>query len=1116
MRTRILPLLLLLVSLFSCNSSSKQDAQGTPLIYDFHPGRANVNPGTSTLLLANFVGGTATIDQGIGAVTSGVPVPVSPSTTTVYQLTVKGATGDPAVATTTITVGPLSVDITPAQITLPLGQSQAFSANITGLADRRVQWSAQGGTIDAQGVFTAGRTPGAYLISAQSLAEPTLCAKAFVTVLGAPIVVTVNPPAPILTTGHTLAFTALVTGSANGAVTWTTSAGSITAGGVFTAPATTGSVMVTATSTADATRSASITVNVVAAPSATSLLPAKGTVTAGTATAVTPTFANGTATIGTTGPGSSNLAAAATSGTAVSTGVLAVNTTCTLTVTNLAGDTATASTAITTVPAATASLAPSSAAPLRGAANVTITPTFTGGTAVVGTSQGASNVSASATSNVAIGVQATGFTTATTYWMRVTNAAGDFVDASTTITPQTVGVAALSPAAPTVSVSTSTTFTTTVTGGFLGTVTWSGTGGTWAGNRWTAPPIAGTYTITATSTDDITKTATTSVTVVDLPVITTFTLKQVGFSSPTWALDATYSGGTGVVDQGVGTLASGVQLNVGLTHADLYTLTVTNLAGASVTQTASAVAIVVDSGSTGSVLPGRTYTPLAHVNGATNTTISYAASSGSVTSGGVFTPPMADGAYTLTLTAQADPSVKSIVTVNVYPLVMPQSQTIAPNASFTFRAPVLGLANSGVTWSLSSASLGTISSQGVFTSNGTTGSVTVTAALAADATVKGTANLTIQPGFAYTNTFTAITGPSAITTLRTQHALTRLPIEYILASGGLNGGIPTAILETFYQSTWSTKAASLITARSRHTATLLPTGLVLIAGGRDAAGNPLASAELYDMNFDTIAAVPGSLLAAREDHTATLLQNGKVLFTGGRGASGTLASAELYDPATNAFTPAATAMADPRVGHSAVTLLDGRVLVAGGSKDGTDFNLSLSADLFDPTTAAFSPANGVLPYGRRNMGAALAPSGFVTLLGGVFTPSVPLVNSGGQKFDPAAASNAFTNFTSLTAPMSRGRNRPLFTLLADGNMLALGGSTDLGSAPDQNGITNAGTFDIFDPVSTAFTGIYNFNVPAVGLDELGGRCILMLDGAVLFVGDALNGAGAPVGSVLFQ
>ncbi len=1460
MRSRLFPLLILLVSLFGCGSSTKQEGQATPLIYDFRPGRANLNPGTSTLLLANFVGGSASIDQGVGVISSGVPVSISPTTSTTYTLTVKGTSGDPATASTTVTVGPTAVDISPAQLSLAAGQTQTFSANVTGLTDTRVVWSAEGGTITQQGRFTAGAIPGAYLISAQSLGLSTLCAKAFVTVVAGapppPVSVSVSVPTAVLSTGRSTTFSAQVTGSANGAVTWTASAGSISATGVFTAPASPGVVIITATSVADPSKSASTnltviaapvatglaaakgtltvgsattltptfangtatlgtsgvgssqlsaaatsgvavatgplgatttftltvtnaagdtatastTVSAVAAPVATGLVAAKGTLTVGSATTLTPTFANGTATLGTSGVGSSQLSAAASSGLAVATGPLGATTTFTLTVTNAAGDTATASTTVSAVPVATASLVASSASPLFGAPNVTVTPTFTNGTAVVGTSQGASDVLASATAGVALAVQATGFKTATTYWIRVTNPAGDYVDASTTIAPQAVVVGAISPGTPTRTVATSTTFSSTVTGGFLGTITWSSTGGTWVGSSWTAPAVPSSITLTATSLDDPSKTATTLVTVVAAPVATslvatkgtitagtgttvtptfangtgeigtagagssnlsasatsgvalstgalaattTFTLtvtntagdtatvgttvstvpapvanltpsttsplygatnttitptftggtalvgtsqgasdlsasavsgspivvQATGFTAavtfwvrvtnpvgdfadasatltpqtvvvgavtppasfvtvsttttftstvtggalgtvtwdsggvgswsnntwtapaaaggpytitatsvddPTqsasttvtvvvapkitaftlinystfWGLNATYTGGTGVVDQSVGALASGNQANLGLTHADVYTLTVTNAAGTAVTRTASAITFTrADSlNPPVKLLPGQTYDfgGLITVNNAANQGLNYATTAGSITSAGLFTAPMAIEACTMTATSQADPTKNLPIAIQILPLVLPQTQSVVPSASFVFQAPILG-PNKAITWNMLSGNIGTISSNGVFTSNGTSGSDTVQAISVADNTIIGTAYVSV-PASAYSNSLTANAG--AMTYIRTEHALVRTYFnDAVLAIGGLSGGSPTNTMEVSFSGGggWSLEASTLATARSRHTATLLTTGNILITGGRDASGNPLASAELYDSHNDKLLPAPASMQSAREDHIATLMQDGRVLLTGGRGASGTLNTAEIYDPATNSFIPVATAMSSSRVGHSVVALLDGRVLVTGGSTDGTDANLTNSADLFDPTTVTFTSVSGTMALGRRNMGAALSPDGKVALIGGVYisvASGLPIPSSAAETFDPTTAT-----FATVGTTLSNARNRPLVSILSDGTILALGGSANLGLTGDQNGTASTvTTLDRYLPSIPGIPNPYGITIaPNPGADLLSGRCILMSSGGVLIVGVGVDpNNGGPVSSATFQ
>ena len=99
----------------------------------------------------------------------------------------------------------------------------------------------------------------------------SLCGMALVSCGGGGTVVTptvavgVTPSTATVQTGGTTSFTATVSGSANTAVTWSVTesgGGTITASGVYTAPATAGTYHVVATSVADPTQSATATVTV--------------------------------------------------------------------------------------------------------------------------------------------------------------------------------------------------------------------------------------------------------------------------------------------------------------------------------------------------------------------------------------------------------------------------------------------------------------------------------------------------------------------------------------------------------------------------------------------------------------------------------------------------------------------------------------------------------------------------------------------------------------------------------------------------------------------------------------------------------------------------------------
>src|SRR5881296_4251690 len=129
--------------------------------------------------------------------------------------------------------------------------------------------------------------------------------------------------------------------------------------------------------------------------------------------------------------------------------------------------------------------------------------------------------------------------------------------------------------------------------------------------------------------------------------------------------------------------------------------------------------------------------------------------------------------------------------------------------------------------------------------------------------------------------------------------------------------------------TWA-PMADLNQPRAEHTATLLASGTVLIAGGRDAAGQPLASAEIYDPATGGYTLLASPLPAPVWGHTANRLSDGTVLIAGGTGDGGLpVAAAQLFDPVTGAFT-ALDPLSTPRARHTATLLRDGRECAGGG------------------------------------------------------------------------------------------------------------------------------------------------------------------------------------------
>jgi hypothetical protein len=696
---------------------------------------------------------------------------------------------------------PPSITTQPANQTVLEGATATFTVAAAGTAPLSYQWK-KDGTAIAGAASASYTTPAAVLadsgssftVAVSNAAGSVTSSAATLTVHPNPTIASFTPTPALITAGgsSTLAFSfSGGTGSIDNGV------GAVTSGtNVLVAPTTTTTYTLTVDNGFGTTKTSTATVTVAPVPVAPALIvpttvtTSKAGLTAAVAVpqaGITYSWALSSGTI-TAGQNTSQITFTAG---AVGSATL------TCTAANAAGDTAPTSTTLTIVAAPTAGLAASTQAPPYGATNVTVTPTFTGAaSAVVGTTAGGSDVSASAVSGTAIAVQASGFTTARTYYLRATNAAGDYQDASVAITPLTVAVS-LSPSTKTVTVGAAITFTATVTGAVNTGVNWSTTGGSFASNVWTAPAAAGNYTITATSQADATKSATATITVAPAPVspsvtappdattgkagytasipaqagmayawtvssgsITagqgttqiTFTAGAVGTTtvscvvtnaagdsapagtatvnvvaapvatsltatpaSPLYGATVTLTpvfsnGVSATIDQGIGTVLSGnTYTSSPITTATTFTLTVTNLAGDTATATATvtpqAVTISAISGNQNlTVSTSSTYS--ATVGGAVNTTVSWyvdgvaggSATAGTITSGGLYTAPASAGTHTIKAVAVADGTTNSTLPVNIYG---------APDATIT-APPSVPSGATGLTASVPLQSSGTV------------------------------------------------------------------------------------------------------------------------------------------------------------------------------------------------------------------------------------------------------------------------------------------------------------------------------------------------------------------------------------------------------------------------
>lgn len=211
----------------------------------------------------------------------------------------------------TVALAPTIVTVSPTTAVVQAGATKTLTSTVTGNVNTAVTWSVNGlaggsetvGTISAAGVYTAPATvatTSTVVIRATSVAVPTAFGQAAVTLSPPIITVAVAPATAGVRVGDSQPFIATVTGTANTAVTWSvngvvggsTTGGTISAAGVYTAPATitsSSTVTIRATSAATPTTFGQATVTLAYPAVAVALSPATATVQIGNSQTFTPT-----------------------------------------------------------------------------------------------------------------------------------------------------------------------------------------------------------------------------------------------------------------------------------------------------------------------------------------------------------------------------------------------------------------------------------------------------------------------------------------------------------------------------------------------------------------------------------------------------------------------------------------------------------------------------------------------------------------------------------------------------------------------------------------------------------------------------------------------------------
>lgn len=430
----------------------------------------------------------------------------APATAGTYHVVATSVSNPLRTGKATVTVSDVVAHITPAEVTLDQGAITTFTSTVDGANNTGVTYAVQesdGGSVNADGSYTAPNHAGTFHVVATSAANPASTAVATVTVRALDLAMAAHPDT--VDQGGTVQLTATATGSVDTAIVWTATCGSVDANGLFTAPFAAGPCTVTATSHADATRSldAAITVNAVqiaVSPATITLDQAEGATFTAAVTGTVNTNVTWTTSCGSILPVSGAYVAPTAAGP------------CTVTATSDSGGT----TGTATVTVRPVVIVVDQANPtLDQGQAMTFTTTVSGTAAAISLTWSASGT-ACGSLDASTGSYTAG-RAAGTCTVTATNAADSSASGSTTVTTRAVTVT-VSTTTPTIRIDETAQLTAVVSGTVDHGVTWSVAGGAANGSvddngRYTPPQATGKYTVVATSTWDTSVSGSADVTV---------------------------------------------------------------------------------------------------------------------------------------------------------------------------------------------------------------------------------------------------------------------------------------------------------------------------------------------------------------------------------------------------------------------------------------------------------------------------------------------------------------------------------------------------------------------------------------------------------------------------
>jgi len=361
---------------------------------------------------------------------------------------------------------------------------------------------------------------------------------------------------------------------------------------------------------------------------------------------------------------------------------------------------------------------------------------------------------------------------------------------------------------------------------------------------------------------------------------------------------------------------------------------------------------------------------------------------------------------------------------------------------------------------------------------------------------------------------------------RTRHTITLLnPTDtksLALVAGGSStvNGAPLKSAEIYDPlSRRFTSTGQMNVGRSAHTTTLLtvlnpspglgPIEPALVAGGKDAAGNPIASLEVFDPASGTFVLDANTMAIPRFEHVAVLVATDEILIAGGTTPPLNQPTNTSYvynfqgfgsgsppSAVTSTLVAVADLMKSARTGLAATRLGTGQVLLTGGFVlAGGALQALQSAELYNPIDKTFSDiataGTGVDVMATQrgyHTSTALGTSGKVLITGGLSKTVGGIYTNTVDIYDSAAANKGFVP-QPVPITMLVPRANHTATLLPDGRVLVAGGFNNTPS------LGAVGAADVFDPLTSTFSDV----LPLVPMAPRGDFAALLVN-----AGDSIN------------